>query len=231
MTSPRIITGLTLTAAAAALTLGFAAPASAAGSLSANKTTGLNKAGESITVKGSGFEAGKSLMLINCDLSTQRGEGCDMGGTVSVTTDAAGAFSSAFTAKGSYGTTDCDKVSCGVVVYDMSTHSLPARLKLSFGAAPTSSKPATSKPATSKPATQKPSEKPATAAPTKSSDKPTAAAAKPSASASTPAKSELANTGSSNSTLPLVAGGAALVLVGAGATFAVRRRGGSNHAA
>ncbi|MGR7002258.1 hypothetical protein ACU686_36625 [Yinghuangia aomiensis] len=43
-----------------------------------------------------------------------------------MTTDAKGAFSSAFTAKGSYGTTDCTKVACGVVVYDI-VHAHPPR--------------------------------------------------------------------------------------------------------
>lgn len=190
MTSSRLITGLTLTAAAAALTVGFAAPANAAGTLSASKTTGLAASGETIKVTGAGFEPGKPLTLINCNLATQRGEGCDMTATAAVQTDAQGAFTAGFAVKGSFATTDCAKVECGVVVYDMATHSLPARLKLTYagGAAPSS-----------------------TAAPTE--------------------KPQLPKTGGSDSTLPLVAGGAALVLVGTGATFAARRRGGSNHTA
>lgn len=231
MSSSRVLTGLTLSAATAALTLGLAAaPASAAAALSASKTTGLAKVGESITVKGSGFEAGKSYMLLNCNLATQRGEGCDMGGAGSVTADGAGAFSAAFTAKGQYGSTDCDKVECGVVVYDMSTHSLTARVKLSFGAAPATGKPATTKPAESaKPtaSTSKPASKPATTA---ASAKPSTSA--PGAAAATPStKPELAKTGGSDVIPMLAAGGAALVLVGTGATVAVRRRGGANHAA
>lgn len=211
MTSSRLITGLTLTAAAAALTVGFAAPANAAGTLSANKTTGLAAAGETIKVTGSGFEPGKSLTLINCVLTTQRGEGCDMAATAPVQTDAQGAFTADFGVKGTFGTTDCTKVECGVVVYDMATHSLPARLKLSYAGAAAgngSAAPSSAAPGTSAPGTSAPS---GTTAPT---DKP-----------------QLPKTGGSDSTLPLVAGGTALVLVGAGATFAVRRRGGSNHAA
>ncbi|MCF2533086.1 LPXTG cell wall anchor domain-containing protein [Yinghuangia soli] len=217
MTSPRTRTVLGLaaaTTAAAALTLGLAGTASAAGSLSVSKTTGV-KSGDTLTVTGAGFEGDKNVMVMFCDLGAKGASGCDSA-TIANATPKGGAFTTSIKVNATFGSTDCTKVSCGVVAYDMQTHTLTGQTKITFAAAggeKPSEKPATKPAATEKPATKPATSKPAATAP-----------AKPAPATTAPATPELAKTGSSDNTPMLVAGGAALVLVGTGAVVATRRR-------
>jgi hypothetical protein len=112
----RGVVALLSTLAVLALTVLLANPASAAGSITVSKTSGLNPAGETVTVNGSGFTPNANLFVAFCNPAVPNGGACDMSNFKQVATTASGAFSAPVSLKlvAQFGTTDCTKLSCTV---------------------------------------------------------------------------------------------------------------------
>ncbi len=61
-------------------------------SISVSKASGLNPAGESVSVKGSGFNSNVGLFVALCNTAVPAGGACDMGNFKQVSTNGSGAF-------------------------------------------------------------------------------------------------------------------------------------------
>lgn len=75
--------------------------------LNVSKTSGLNPAGETLTVKGSGFQPNIKLFLVQCDTNVPAGGACDMGRFKQPATDASGAFTATVSVVGKFDKVDC----------------------------------------------------------------------------------------------------------------------------
>lgn len=96
------------------LPLSFSTPVVKTAKLSADRTAGLNPAGDTINVTGTGFAPGVTLFLVNCLASDTTGATCDMANLKQVTVDASGGFTQALKV-GSFQGTDCLVVACAVM--------------------------------------------------------------------------------------------------------------------
>lgn len=123
-----------LVAAAAAvptLLAATAGPAAAAGTVTLSKATGLDAAGETITVTGSGYDTGKGVYLWFCENTGTRPTGASCDGSTQVWISdsplalvtpgsarwgADGTFSVSITVRAVFNDVDCTQVSCGVAV-------------------------------------------------------------------------------------------------------------------
>ncbi|MEU8135498.1 neocarzinostatin apoprotein domain-containing protein [Streptodolium elevatio] len=83
-------------------------------SLSATKTTGLDPAGEVITVTGKGFKPGIKLFLTVCDPAQPAGRACDVVNFKLVDTDASGGFVADYKPAAKFGVTDCLATPCAL---------------------------------------------------------------------------------------------------------------------
>lgn len=82
--------------------------------LELSKSTGLDPAGESIQVKGQGFQPNITLFLVACDPAVPKGGACDMANFKQVKTDAQGGFAGELKVVASFGSTDCLKTPCAI---------------------------------------------------------------------------------------------------------------------
>ncbi|MDI2132430.1 neocarzinostatin apoprotein domain-containing protein [Yinghuangia seranimata] len=200
-------------AAAAGLAIATASPASAAGAISVSASSGLT-AGQEVTVTASGFGAGDTLIFAQCAAGATSQDGCAAGGAATKKAGADGGASATLKiVVGAVGTKGgvCDAAhACEIAVTDLSTIGQPGgptvvTKSITFAASGggTETKTPTATASTKKPASSGTS-KPASSAP----------------------GSELAHTGGDgNTTLLIGAASGALVLLGAGVMFTVRRRG------
>ncbi|WP_436776189.1 neocarzinostatin apoprotein domain-containing protein [Yinghuangia sp. YIM S09857] len=83
-------------------------------SLTATKTTGLDPAGEVITVTGKGFKPGIKLFLTVCDPAQPAGRACDVVNFKLVDTDASGGFVADYKPAAKFGVTDCLATPCAL---------------------------------------------------------------------------------------------------------------------
>lgn len=105
------------------LALVFAAPASAAPSISVSPNQGLNPDGDFVTVNGSGFEPNSQLFVMQCRSTSGDDHTCNSVGLQKVTTDGAGNFSrSGVKVTSRFGATDCFAVPCAVKTSAVSGH-------------------------------------------------------------------------------------------------------------
>lgn len=164
--------------------------------LEMSKSSGLNPAGESVEVKGTGYQPNIPLFLVACDPAIPKGGACDMANFQQVTTDADGKFTGTLKLVPAFGSTDCLKTPCAVQtskVGDGGDRSQEATHPIGFtgGVAPAE--------------TPSPS-----------------AAATPGASEG-PVKDD-ASSKSDSSSMPWLIGGGVLVVAAIGAVLALRRR-------
>ncbi|WP_406299011.1 neocarzinostatin apoprotein domain-containing protein [Embleya sp. NBC_00888] len=102
--------------------VGLAGPAHASGTpaagkatLTAEKTTGLNPAGDVVKLVGKGFTPGVRLFILPCDPAQGAGRACDMGSFGGPTeADATGSFSTDVKVAAKFGTVDCLKTRCAI---------------------------------------------------------------------------------------------------------------------
>lgn len=102
--------------------VGLASPAHASGTpaagkatLTAEKTTGLNPAGDVVKLVGKGFTPGVRLFILPCDPAQGAGRACDMGSFGGPTeADATGSFSTDVKVAAKFGTVDCLKTRCAI---------------------------------------------------------------------------------------------------------------------
>lgn len=83
-------------------------------SLTASKTSGLDPAGEVITVTGAGFKPGIKLFLTVCDPAQPAGRACDVVNFKLVDTDASGGFVADYKPTAKFGVTDCLVTPCAL---------------------------------------------------------------------------------------------------------------------
>ncbi|WTW98047.1 neocarzinostatin apoprotein domain-containing protein [Streptomycetaceae bacterium NBC_01309] len=83
-------------------------------SLTATKTSGLDPAGEVITVTGAGFKPGIKLFLTVCDPAQPAGRACDVVNFKLVDTDASGGFVADYKPTAKFGVTDCLVTPCAL---------------------------------------------------------------------------------------------------------------------
>ncbi|HVX22082.1 MAG TPA: neocarzinostatin apoprotein domain-containing protein [Acidimicrobiales bacterium] len=81
--------------------------------------TGLDPAGSTVTVTGSGYLPDTAYYVSECDPAVPAGGACDMVHFQEATSDATGAFSLALTVDAQFGTTDCLQVACAVQTSDV----------------------------------------------------------------------------------------------------------------
>lgn len=91
-----------------------AGPASAAPSIEVSKTTNLDPKGESIQVTGAGFTPGIDIYLVVCDPAVPNGGACDLGNYRQVTITADGSFSSDMKPVAKFSVANCIKVGCAI---------------------------------------------------------------------------------------------------------------------
>lgn len=109
----RSTTAVSTATASAAIAPAFAVRAARAASMSVSKTSGLSSAGESVTVKGSGFHPKVGLFVALCNTDVPAGGACDMSNFKQVQTDGNGAFpSTSIKVVGSFTGGDGSKVDC-----------------------------------------------------------------------------------------------------------------------
>lgn len=116
----------------------LAAPAGAA-SLSGSRTAGLDPAGETIGVSGSGYVPGIQVYVALCNPAVGSGGACDMVNFRQVPVDGAGNFSTALRVVPQFGATDCTVVGCAVQTSRVgmgADRSQEATLAVGFAAAP-----------------------------------------------------------------------------------------------
>ncbi|GAA4972834.1 hypothetical protein GCM10023205_43910 [Yinghuangia aomiensis] len=204
---------------AAALVLG-AAPAHAEGAaLTVSKSTGLDPAGENVTVTGKGFAPGIQVFVAVCDPAQPAGKACDMANYKMATVDAGGGFVADVKLVAKFGQTDCTATPCAVQTSRMGngkdrTQEALAAIGFTGGVAPT---------LPSKP--QENAGAPGAGAPAGAASAPAAAA--PSGAASAPADNAAASSDDdSDSNTGLIIGVVAGVVVVAGGAgvFFFRRR-------
>lgn len=87
---------LALVGVGLAATLALGSPAFAAPSLSVSPSSSLSD-GQSVTVTGSGYNAGSKIVLLQCDGDKPKGTACNKAGVMVATADAKGAISAKFT--------------------------------------------------------------------------------------------------------------------------------------
>ncbi|QWF23295.1 LPXTG cell wall anchor domain-containing protein [Nocardioides sp. LMS-CY] len=104
----------TIVSTSTALSPTFAVRAARAGeSLSVSKTSGLSPAGETVSVKGSGFNPKVGLFIALCNTDVPAGGACDMSNFKQVQTDANGAFpATSIKVVGTFTGGDGSKVDC-----------------------------------------------------------------------------------------------------------------------
>lgn len=104
----------TIVSTSTALSPTFAVRAARAGeSLSVSKTSGLSPAGETVSVKGSGFNPKVGLFVALCNTDVPAGGACDMSNFKQVQTDANGAFpATSIKVVGTFTGGDGSKVDC-----------------------------------------------------------------------------------------------------------------------
>ncbi|MCF2526085.1 neocarzinostatin apoprotein domain-containing protein [Yinghuangia soli] len=83
-------------------------------SITASTSTGLDPAGQTITVTGKGFNPGIKLFLTVCDPSKGAGRACDVINFKMVDTDSAGGFVAEYKPVAKFGTTDCLATPCAL---------------------------------------------------------------------------------------------------------------------
>ena len=110
----RTTTVVSTSATSTALSPTFAVRAARAGeSLSVSKTSGLSAAGETVTVKGSGFNPKVGLFIALCNTDVPAGGACDMSNFKQVQTDGNGAFpATSVKVVGTFTGGDGSKVDC-----------------------------------------------------------------------------------------------------------------------
>lgn len=153
--SSRWLAALVAVAAAVpTLLAATAGPAAAAGTITLSKSTGLNAAGETITVSGSGYDASKGVYLWFCENTGTRPTGASCDGSTQVWISdsplaqvtpgsarwgANGTFSVSITVRAIFNDVDCTAVSCGVAVrndHQSPGTDLDSVTPVSFGTAP-----------------------------------------------------------------------------------------------
>ncbi|HEY7859719.1 MAG TPA: neocarzinostatin apoprotein domain-containing protein [Candidatus Nanopelagicales bacterium] len=140
-----------------------AGPAFAAVAITVSKTTGLDPAGETVTVNGTGFTPGIQLYLVACNPAIPAGGACDLANfsLVSVTSD--GSWTSKLKVVARFGTVNCLTTACAIQTSrvgdgkDVSQQALQALTftgqKVPAFSGPVPSSVATSTPSASVPAT------------------------------------------------------------------------------
>lgn len=88
--------GLALAGLGLAATLALSTSASAAPSLSVSPSSALSD-GQKVTVSGSGYTPGSTIVLLQCDADKPQGTACDKPGLVAATADAQGGIKVTFT--------------------------------------------------------------------------------------------------------------------------------------
>lgn len=205
----------------AALVLG-ATPAHAEGAaLTVSKSTGLDPAGETVTVTGKGFAPGIQVFVAVCDPAQPAGKACDMANYKMATVDQGGGFVADVKLVAKFGQTDCTATPCAVQTSRMGngkdrTQEALAAIGFTGGVAPT--------------LPAKPQENaggPGASAPAAGAPAPSApAAASPSGAAAAPAASSDDDSDSNTGLIIGVVAGVVVVAGGVGVFF-FRRRGAS----
>ena len=109
-------------AAVGAAVLAFASPAAAAAAITVTPHSGLSD-GQTVTVKGTGFKANTSLVVIECPTNATGSNGgsvCDVNdGKIGITSDGNGAFSTTLTVKVKPSSSvDCTKQGCLIQAHE-----------------------------------------------------------------------------------------------------------------
>ncbi|MGW2425654.1 enediyne antibiotic chromoprotein [Streptomyces sp. NPDC001709] len=97
--------GLVLAGVGIAAVLGLGGQASAAPLLAVSPASALSD-GQSVSVTGSGYTPGSTIVLLQCDADKPQGTACDKQSLVAVTADAQGSISTKFTVHKAFTGTD-----------------------------------------------------------------------------------------------------------------------------
>ncbi|MYS84264.1 neocarzinostatin apoprotein domain-containing protein [Embleya scabrispora] len=90
-------------------------PAAGKATLTAEKTTGLDPAGDVVKLVGKGFTPGVRLFILPCDPAQGAGRACDMGSFSGPTeADATGSFGTDVKVAAKFGAVDCLKTRCAI---------------------------------------------------------------------------------------------------------------------